>query len=378
MWSRKVNSLFLADSMSEVVSIDGSQGEGGGQILRSSLALAMLTGKDVEISHIRAGREKPGLMRQHLVAVQAAQQISGARVEGAEIGSSHLRFQPGNVTPGNYTFSIGTAGSATLVFQTVLPPLLVADGPSRLILEGGTHNPWAPPFDFLERAFLPIINRMGPRITARIERYGFYPVGGGRVIVDIEPAGQLRGFDLLERGRLKSQSGRVLLSGQSAGALDSQIAKLVELTGWPLEAITHQKLTLPGPASAILLDVEFAHVREVFIGIGEKKVAFEETANRVVSEMTTYQQRQAPVGEYLADQLLLPLAISAWQSGGVDRQRGGTYQATEWSLHSRTNVDVVQAFLDVDIRVTPSLGADANASGVQVQVLPQSVPWGSH
>lgn len=356
--------------MAEIVSIDGSQGEGGGQILRSSLALAMLTGKGVEISQIRAGREKPGLMRQHLVAVQAAQQISRAEVHGAEIGSSSLSFRPGPVTPGNYTFSIGTAGSATLVFQTVLPPLLVADGPSQLILEGGTHNPWAPPFDFLERAFLPQINRMGPRISAKIERYGFYPVGGGRVIVDIEPARELRGFDLLERGNLRSQRGRVLASHQASDFADRLISELTRLTGWPPEVIAHQKLRMPGPGNAVLLDLEFEQVHEVFIGIGDKKGTAEEVAQRTVAEMNSYLQCRSPVGEYLADQLLLPLAISAWQTGGMNRPRGGTYQATEWSMHSRTNVDVVKSFLDVDIQVAPATTAGSQPSEVCVSVSP--------
>src|SRR6478752_4247267 len=140
--------------------INGAQGEGGGQIVRSSLALALVTGKSVTIENIRAGREKPGLMRQHLTAVQAAATVCGGVVKGAEIGSRSLIFEPRPVRAGEYQFSVGTAGSATLVLQTVLPALLIADGPSELVLEGGTHNQWAPPFDFLARVFLPLINRM--------------------------------------------------------------------------------------------------------------------------------------------------------------------------------------------------------------------------
>ena len=165
--------------MSDIIQIDGSQGEGGGQIVRSSLALAMVTGNGVAIEKLRAGREKPGLMRQHLTAVHAAAEICQAQVTGNAIGSSSLTFQPGRVIPGEYKFSVGTAGSATLVLQTVLPPPLIADGPSRVILEGGTHNPWAPPFDFLSRAYLPLVNRMGPSVTATMDRPGFYPAGGG-------------------------------------------------------------------------------------------------------------------------------------------------------------------------------------------------------
>src|SRR5581483_3600182 len=153
-----------------VLTLDGSFGEGGGQILRTALGLSLVTGTPFAIEKIRAGRQKPGLLRQHLTAVKAAAEVGRADVSGAEIGSMSLTFKPGTMQPGDYSFAVGTAGSATLVLQTVLPALLVASGPSRLSLEGGTHNPWAPPFDFLERAFLPLLARMGPRVTAALSR----------------------------------------------------------------------------------------------------------------------------------------------------------------------------------------------------------------
>ena len=169
------------------IMIDGSMGEGGGQVLRTALALSVVTQKPFAVERIRAGRKKPGLMRQHRTAVDAATTICGARVDGGELGSQRLTFEPGRVRSGEYKFSVGTAGSACLVLQTVLPPLLTADGPSRLVLEGGTHNPWAPPFDFLKKAFLPLLHKMGARVSTKIERHGFYPAGGGRFCVDIEP-----------------------------------------------------------------------------------------------------------------------------------------------------------------------------------------------
>jgi RNA 3'-terminal phosphate cyclase (ATP) len=194
----------------QVIEIDGSFGEGGGQILRSSLALAIVTGQPVRLSNIRAGRRKPGLMRQHLTAVNAAAAICGATVDGERIGATELTFTPGAVRAGEYQFSIGTAGSTTLVLQTVLLPLLTAGGPSRIVLEGGTHNPFAPPFDFLERAYLPLINRMGPNVRATLERPGFYPAGGGRIAIEIEPATGLHGFDVVRarRRRAASRPGR--------------------------------------------------------------------------------------------------------------------------------------------------------------------------
>src|SRR5277367_281638 len=171
-----------------MITIDGSAGEGGGQILRSALALSLCSGTPVRITAIRAGRARPGLMRQHLTALRAAVLVGLADVSGDEIGAREVVFQPRGAEPGAYAFNVGSAGSTTLVLQTVLPALLAASGPSQILLEGGTHNPMAPPFEFLDRAFLPLIARMGPRVTATLEARGFYPAGGGRLRVSVEPA----------------------------------------------------------------------------------------------------------------------------------------------------------------------------------------------
>jgi len=140
-----------------MIEIDGSEGEGGGQMLRSALSLSMCTSQPFRMVNIRAKREKPGLMRQHLTAVRAATEVCGAAVIGDEVGSGEITFRPGKVKPGNYSFSIGTAGSCTLVLQTVLPPLLTASAPSQIRISGGTHNKASPPVDFLQRAYLPLV-----------------------------------------------------------------------------------------------------------------------------------------------------------------------------------------------------------------------------
>ena len=154
-----------------MIEIDGSEGEGGGQVVRNACALALVTGESVRITNVRAGRSKPGLMRQHVTAIEAACAIGGAECEGLTVGASAVTFRPGRVTPGEYHFAVGTAGSTGLVFQTVLMPLATADAPSRLVLEGGTHNMLAPPFDFIDRVFLPIISRLGPRVEAKLVRH---------------------------------------------------------------------------------------------------------------------------------------------------------------------------------------------------------------
>src|SRR5688572_15942956 len=191
-----------------MLTIDGSFGEGGGQILRSALALSMVTGRPFRIENIRANRDNPGLARQHLTAVQSAAALCGASVEGAELRSTALSFTPGPVKPGDYTFSVGSAGSTTLVLQTVLPALLAGREPSTLTLEGGTHNPFAPPLDFLEKSFLPVVSRMGPKIDIALEQPGFAPRGGGRFIVTVEPAGKLSRVDLPSRGAVRRRRAR--------------------------------------------------------------------------------------------------------------------------------------------------------------------------
>ena len=202
-------------------------------MLRSSLALAIVTGQKVHISKIRARRRKPGLMRQHLTCVNAAAAISQAEVEGAELCSREVRFHPGTVTGGEYAFRIGTAGSTSLVLQTVLPPLLNAESRSRVTLEGGTHNSMAPPFDFLERAFLPIINQLGPTAAVRLERPGFYPAGGGLVELTVEPSHTLGPLMLVERGRLVERRCRALLAHLPNHIGERECSVMIRSLQWP-------------------------------------------------------------------------------------------------------------------------------------------------
>src|SRR5258708_36076109 len=188
-----------------MIRIDGSFGEGGGQILRTSLGLSLATGKAFRIDKVRAGRERPGLLRQHLTAVLAAAEVGGAEVQGATLGSTELTFSPGPTRAGEYRFSVGTAGSWTLVFQTVLPALRLASETIPIVIEGGTHNNAAPPFDFLARSFLPLLERMGPKVRLQFERYGFYPAGGRRFCAQIQPAKALKGLHIRERGEIVSR-----------------------------------------------------------------------------------------------------------------------------------------------------------------------------
>jgi RNA 3'-terminal phosphate cyclase (ATP) len=212
------------------IELDGAQGEGGGQILRTALTLSMLTGTPFQIEHIRAGRSKPGLLRQHLTAVQAATEISGATVEGAEAGSQTLRFTPGPIRGGDYRFAIGTAGSCTLVLQTILPALWFADAPSTVSVSGGTHNRAAPPVDFLIRAWLPLVARMGVLQTLALKRHGFYPAGGGEVLATVTPcAGALGTLHLVERGAQQALRADGIVAGVRGGVARRELDMLARL-----------------------------------------------------------------------------------------------------------------------------------------------------
>lgn len=325
-----------------MLTLDGSQGEGGGQILRSSLALSLITGQPFRIVRIRAGRSKPGLLRQHLAAVTAAAAIGQAEVQGAALCSQELTFRPGRLRPGEHRFSVGSAGSATLVAQTILPPLLIADAPSVIHLEGGTHNPAAPPYEFLERTFLPLLTRMGPKLEARLNRPGFYPAGGGELTLRIDPIAQLEPLHLTERGSVRDVRVEAMVAGLPRSIAERETATARRLLDLPEESVEARELSNAyGPGNAVLLTIESEHLTEVFAGFGRRGVPAETVATEAAEEARRYLDSGAPVGEHLADQLLLPLALA----------KGGAFVTGQPSGHTTTNQDVIRRFLPVDFKV---------------------------
>jgi RNA 3'-terminal phosphate cyclase (ATP) len=321
-----------------MIDIDGSFGEGGGQILRTSLSLSLVTGQAFRIRNIRAHRERSGLLRQHLTAVLAAAEVGQAQVEGATLGSRALSFQPGTITGGSYHFAVGTAGSGTLVFQTVLPALMMIREPSHLTIEGGTHNPGAPPFDFIERAFLPIINRMGPQVHVELSRYGFYPAGGGRFTASITPAASCSPIHLDERGAIPSRGITVILANLPRHIATREIETAAQALDWGPDCskIVSTKNSA-SPGNTLLIEVQSAAVTEIFSAHGQLGVPAETVAQEAAREAGKYLASEAVLGDHLTDQVLLPLALAG----------SGSFTATDLTLHSRTNMEVIQQFLPV-------------------------------
>ena len=334
--------------------IDGSQGEGGGQVLRTALALSLVTRRPFAMERIRAGRARPGLMRQHLTAVRAAAEIGAAEVSGAELGTQQLRFAPTTVATGDHRFAVGSAGSALLVLQTVLPALLTAGAASRLVVEGGTHNPLSPPFDFIDRTYLPLVRRMGPEVAATLDRPGFYPAGGGRVSVAVDPAPALRPLTLLERGPIRARRVRAIVANLPLHIAESEARQAVRELSWPDDAAVAETVDADGPGNALLVDVESEGLTEVFSAFGERRRAVREVVADAVGQVRRYLAADVPVGPHLADQLVLLLALAG----------GGRFRTEPPTLHLTTNVAVIGRFLEVPIGLSPL----PDARGVEVCV----------
>jgi RNA 3'-terminal phosphate cyclase (ATP) len=320
--------------------IDGSQGEGGGQVLRTALGLSVVTGTPFVMTNIRAGRRKPGLMRQHLTCVRAAARVGGARVEGDSLRSTHLRFEPTGVHAGCYRFAIGSAGSTTLVFQTVLPALAMADGSSTVEFEGGTHNPMAPPIPFLVRSFLPLMKRMGVRVEVAVERLGFAPGGGGAWTATVHPAkGGLRRLDLLRRGAVSSVRARALVANLPPSIGHREMKRFRDAFDLGGNALAVEEVDAFGPGNVVFLEFETGAGTVVFDGFGSRGRAAEKVADGVIREAKAWLEADVPVEGHLADQLLIPMAMAG----------GGRFRTVEPSLHTRTNASIVERFLPVTI-----------------------------
>lgn len=325
----------------DVILIDGSLGEGGGQILRTSLALSMITGRPFRIVNIRANRPKPGLRRQHMTAVLAAGAVCGAQIHGAEVDSREVTFIPGKVHGGDYQFDVGSAGSTMLVLQTILPALMMAEEASTIALAGGTHNFGAPPLPFLEKTFLPAIGRIGPEVKLTLERAGFAPRGGGRARVEIVPA-KLTKIELLERGAVQQTMAVASIAGLPRDIAERELKLAARLLNLKANQLVIDELSAEqGPGNLFTVQVEAEQCTTVFTAFGGKGIRAEEVAREACRQATRYLDRDVPLDEHLADQLLLPMALAG----------GGAFLTTELSLHATTNIETIKRFIDVRIDV---------------------------
>lgn len=327
--------------MSKPIRIDGRYGEGGGQILRTSLALASLLGKPLEMHHIRGGRKKPGLGPQHLMAVKAMASITDGKVKGDEPGSMDLFFEPGEINPGSYIFNVGTAGSTSLVLQTMIPALLFGKGVSRVLITGGTHVPWSPCFHYLKGVFAPAVERMGNDLTLDIERWGWYPKGGGKINAGISPLFKLRPTERAMRGELKEI--RVLSAVSnlpvSIGERQrDQVIRRFNREGLRTPRVEIVNAPSQGTGTLVFLVCRFEGGTAGFSSLGQKGKRAEEVADDACSELFQFLASDAAVDEHLADQLVLYMALAKGHSSMITKRL---------TTHLKTNIWVVEQFLPV-------------------------------
>ncbi len=338
----------------ETIVIDGSTGEGGGQILRTSLTLSCITGKSLHIENIRAARRNPGLAKQHLSCVRAACKICDGRAQGATKGSKVLDFQTGPIRSGDYHFDIGSAGSASLVIQTILPALFLAHKPSAVTVTGGTHNPMAPPFDFLNETFLPAIKTAGFHGSCKLIKHGFFPAGGGKISFNIQPWQKNKGrtIDLCRQSTEPQIHARIYTAKLPEHVAQRQ-RKLLFQSGLDIQNAEHIEVKdSDGPGNCAMIRLcprRFASQKRssggerttIFTSFGMRGKPSEEVISEVVSLAKDFLTSKAAVDRFLADQLLIYMALA----------KAGSFTTNELSSHLQTNMEVIKKFLPVDFSV---------------------------
>jgi RNA 3'-terminal phosphate cyclase (ATP) len=363
-----------------IVEIDASYGEGGGQILRTALTLSVLTRTPTHLRNIRAGRRNPGLAPQHLTTVRALAEIARAEVREDRLKSTELLFQPRSAPlSGNYTFDVsqsaqgGSAGSVSLIFQALLLPLCFTQGDSCLNLVGGTHVAWSPPYDYLESVYLPTLAKMGLKVNCNLERWGFYPAGGGRMLAEIrgiQPPGEIRSLAdggnkssrsdihvthilvplrLTERGELNGIRGRAVASNLPAHIpqrMANRARNLLAERGITAR-IEPLRVRGAGPGAGIFLTAQYEHTLTGFSSIGERGKPSEKVAQDAVDLFLAHDNHEAAVDRYLADQLLLPMALAGGRS---------EMMVSEITQHLLTNAHIIRQFTKAQITIQGKKG----------------------
>jgi len=337
----------------EPVRIDGSFGEGGGQILRTSLALAAHLGRPVEIVNIRANRRTPGMMPQHLTAVKALRKICNAKVKGDHLRSESLQFIPEKVQPGKYAFDVAeerkSAGSATLVLQTLLLPLFFAGGDSQVKIKGGTHVPWSPPATYLKQVFAPSLSRMGLNIKIKVSKWGWYPEGGGEISCSIRSAKSIKLNDYMERGKFIRLTGLSAVSNLQRSIAERQKRRVLQVlkeAGYNANIVAKDYRS-PGKGTLLFLTSEFENIIAGFSSLGEKGKPAEIVAEEVAQKFIDFMGKDVCIGHYLADQILPYLCLA---------RRKFKLNVAAISTHLVTNLWVIKKFFDYRIDIQGPLG----------------------
>lgn len=333
-----------------VLTVDGSFGEGGGQILRTALALAAICGRPVEVGNIRRGRKKPGLRPQHVAAVKALARVTSAQVRGAEVGSTRLYFEPCQLQGGVHKLDIGTAGSTALVFQAMMPALLFAKDPSRVTMIGGTHVPWSPCFHYLKEVFAPAVSEMGGPVSLELGPWGWYPKGRGRVVASVSPVATLSAIDRIRRGSLTGLTVLSAVSNLPASIAERQqdhLVKRLKAQSYSPTSVELVKGPSPGPGTVVFLKAEFKEGEAGFTSLGRRGKPAEKVADEACSAFLQFMASKAAVDCHLADQLALYMALARGPSSLV---------AETITEHLRTNIWVIEQFLPVAFEVDESSG----------------------
>jgi RNA 3'-phosphate cyclase len=327
-----------------LIEIDGSYGEGGGQILRTSLALSAILRKPFTIHHIRSKRKNPGLQAQHLEAVGALARMTEAQTDGVKFGSQKITFFPKKILPGDYQFEVKTAGSITLLLQAILLPLCLSGGISSVTLVGGTHVPWSPPFHYLSEVLLPILEPMGISVEASIEKWGWYPRGGGKIHLKIKPLEKLNPVSLVNRGLLKKIRGLSVISSLPRHVADRQKDQVLKRIRQELKMDTEVNVLYDAPStgqgSFLFLLAEYEKTVAGFSSLGARGKPAEKVADEAVDDLKDYLSSEGCIDLHLADQLVPFMALT---------KRNSSFTTTQMTDHLLTNLWVIGHFLQVQV-----------------------------
>ena len=333
----------------ESIVIDGAYGEGGGQLLRTSLSLAAITGKPLKLVNIRGRREKPGLRPQHLTAVRACASICGAKLEGVKLDATKLTFVPGTIVSGSYEFHIGTAGAASLVLQTILPPLSMVNEESELLISGGTHVPWSPPYHHVAQVLTPTLNQLGFKCETHLKGWGWYPKGGGIIQAKISPHGPLRCLNLDERFDLREISG---ISASSRLPDHIRVRQKNRLEARLQKAGIQAQIQLMdvnarNPGTLVFLLAQGKNSLAGFSSLGARGKRAELVADETADDLFHFLESTAAFDHHLADQLLVYLAIVPGKHH---------FTTSKVTQHLLTNCWVIEKFLPVKFEIKGGLG----------------------